>query len=84
MGDVSQSERNAAQLGRIEGKLDMLISSMTANEIKNAAVHKDLEVRIRGLEAWKSRSVGMITVIGGIAATVVTFVIKHFTGGGSV
>ena len=48
-------------LGRMEGKIDAMVAS-------NAAVvasAKELDVRVRGLEAFRSRALGAASVVGG-------------------
>ena len=48
-------------LGRMEGKIDaMVVAQMAA-----AVAAKETDVRIRGLEAFRSRAVGAASVVGG-------------------
>ena len=48
-------------LGRMEGKIDAMVA---AQAVSNERA-KELDVRVRGLEAFRSRALGAASVVGG-------------------
>ena len=56
-------------LGRMEGKID----AMVAAHVVAAERAKELDVRVRGLEAFRSRAIGALSVIGGTIVAGVTW-----------
>jgi hypothetical protein len=55
-------------LGRIEGKLDALVSTVSTNDARQETSNQDHDRRIRVLENWKYLTLG--------GAAVVSFIIK--------
>lgn len=68
MGEEAKSLNDIFHaLGRVEAKVDAL---------------SDLEVRVRGLEAWKSRAVGVVSLAAVVATGAVNLLWKTIAGGG--
>lgn len=56
-------------LGRMEGKID----AMAAAQCVAAERAKEVEARVRGLEAFRSRAIGAASVIGGTIIAAVAY-----------
>lgn len=62
-------------VGRLEGKMDALITEVQAANKTNIGVSAALSKRISKLETWQTRIVAMHVLLGAIGG----FVLKHLT-----
>lgn len=76
MDDKKMDADLGRSLGRIEGKVDMLLSALRESD-KRAV---QLEQRVRENEHWRSRVAGMATAVSALVASAVTFILKALAG----
>ncbi len=58
---MTNNDKLYQMLGRMEGKIDAMVVAQTVASERA----KELDVRVRGLEAFRSRAYGMASVVGG-------------------
>ena len=76
-------------IGKMDGKLDIGLSNDTRQDLRLTSMEARMNdlaskiefdllvVRVHSLEGWRSRAIGMITVITALLATATNYVVNH-------